>query len=224
LSENATPIHPTTGRRSLLPSSSTRRPIGDHLAAGLPRREDDGLTTFHGCITDGLGSACPPVTRQRRQGKEEAPALGHVPFWFKPVSAFGLLDLTTFISSSPELAMPSTLAPDRIGVGSRRTPSRDIRPLEGEDTLSQELRTVGLLRPHVLVGYRWSHTGLHPGCKSSYNRYIRSFVSQPPQIRACTSRAPGSSSHEFVTRAIRRRYVDMVQVTRYLPGFASTAS
>ena len=34
---------------------------------------------------------------------------------------------------------------------------------------------------------------------------------------------PGSSSHEFATRAIRRRYVDMVQVTMYLPGFASTA-
>ena len=45
----------------------------------------------------------------------------------------------------------------------------------------------------------------------------------PPQIRACTSRAPGSSSHEFATRAIRRRYVDMVQVTMYLPGFSSTA-
>ena len=144
-------------------------------------------------------------------------------FWFKPVSAFGLLDLTTFISSSPELAMPSTLAPDRLGVGSRRNPSRDIRPPEGEDTLSQELRTVGLLRPHVLVGYRWSYIGLCPGYKSSHNRYIRSFVSQPPQIRACTSRAPGSSSHEFATRAIRRRYVDMVQVTMYLPGFPSTA-
>ena len=29
--------------------------------------------------------------------------------------------------------------------------------------------------------------------------------------------APGSSSHEFATRAIRCRYVDMVQVTMYLP-------
>ena len=109
-------------------------------------------------------------------------------FWFKPVSAFGLLDLTTFISSSPGLAMPSTLAPDRLGVGSRRIPSRDIRPPEGEVTLSQELRTVGLLRPHVLVGYRWSYIGLCPGCKSSHNRYIRSFVSQFPQIRTCPSK------------------------------------
>src|SRR5208337_3383059 len=64
--------------------------------------------------------------------------------------------------------------------------------------------------------------GLRPGRKTSHNRYIRSFVSHPPQIRACTSRAPGSSSHEFATRAIRRRYVDMVQVTMYLPGFSST--
>ena len=38
-------------------------------------------------------------------------------------------------------------------------------PGSGEVTLSQELRTVGLLRPHVLVGYQWSHTGLCPGCR-----------------------------------------------------------
>ncbi len=125
---------------------------------------------------------------------------GHVPFWFKPVSAFGLLDLTTFISSSPGLAMPSTLAPDRVGVGSRWIPSRDIQPPEGEVTLSQELRTVGLLRPHVLVGFRWSYIGLCPGCKSSHNRLIRSFVSRLPQIRACPIKAPGSSCHLFATR------------------------
>jgi len=52
--------------------------------------------------------------------------------------------------------------------------------------LSQELRTVGLLRPHVLVGYQWSHTGLHSGRKTSHNRYIRSFVSQSPQNRTGT--------------------------------------
>ena len=138
--------------------------------------------------------------------------------------AFGLLDLTTFISSSPELAMPSTLAPNRLSASSRRALSREARPpWVGEVTLSQELRTARSPRPHVLVGYQWSHTGLRPGRKTSHNRYIRSFVSHPSQIRACTSRAPGSSSHEFATRAIRRRYVDMVQVTMYLPGFSSTA-
>jgi hypothetical protein len=66
-----------------------------------------------------------------------------------------LLVLTTFIGSSPELAMPSTLVPDRLGASSRRIPSREIRPPgSGEDTLSPELRTAGLPRPHVLVGYR----------------------------------------------------------------------
>ena len=99
-------------------------------------------------------------------GEEGAPAPGHLPFWFKPVSAFGLLKFTTFISSSPELAMPSTLAPDRLSASSRRVLSRETRPPgSGEVTLSQELRTVGLLRPHVLVGYQWSHTGLCPGCR-----------------------------------------------------------
>src|SRR4051794_22063724 len=46
--KGSTPIRPITGRPSLLPSSSTRRPISDRLAAGLPRREDDGLTTSRG--------------------------------------------------------------------------------------------------------------------------------------------------------------------------------
>ncbi len=44
----STPIRSITGRHSLPPSSSTRRPIGNPLAEGLPREEDDGLTTFHG--------------------------------------------------------------------------------------------------------------------------------------------------------------------------------
>jgi hypothetical protein len=161
--DDSTPIRPVTGRYSLLPSSFTRRPIGDHLAAGLPRGEDDGLTTSHGRIADGAGSASSPVARTATAGDGRGPCTWPRTVWFKPISAFGLLDLTTFISSSPELALPSTLAPDRLGVSSRRIPSREDRPPHrGEVTLSQELRTAGLLRPHVLVGYRWSHTGLCP--------------------------------------------------------------
>ena len=49
-------------------------------------------------------------------------------------------------------------------------------------------------------------------------------TSPPLEIRACTSlAAPGSSSRQPATCAIRRRHVDMVQVTMYLPGFSSTA-
>src|SRR5262249_35243231 len=66
-------------------------------------------------------------------------------------------------------------------------PSREPRPPgSGEDTLSPELRTAGLLRPHVWVGYQWSHTGFRLGRKASRNRSIRSLVSQSPQNRTCT--------------------------------------
>src|SRR6516164_8216456 len=73
-------------------------------------------------------------------------------------------------------------------------PSREPRPPDsGEVSLSQELRTAGLLQPHVLVGYQWSHTGLCPGRKTSHNRYIRSFVSQSPQVGSRTgARTVGS--------------------------------
>ena len=46
--DDSTPIPPATGGHSLLPSSSARRPIINLLAEGLPREEDDGLTTFYG--------------------------------------------------------------------------------------------------------------------------------------------------------------------------------
>src|SRR5512135_2797274 len=113
---------------------------------------------------DGLGSASPPVAPTATAGEGGYPYTWPRTFWFKPLSAFGLLVLTTFISSSPGLAMPSTLAPDRLGASSRRALSREARPpWVGEVTLSQELRTARLPRPHVLVGYQWSHTGLRPG-------------------------------------------------------------
>ena len=161
---------------------------------------------------DGLGSASPPVAPTATTGEGRHPCTWPRTFWFKPLSAFGLLDLTTFISSSPELAMPSTLAPNRFSASSRRALSREARPpWVGEVTLSQELRTARSPRPHVLVGYQWSHTGLRPGRKTSHNRYIRSFVSHPPQIRACTSRAPRKSG---VGSSFRARMMNRHRISR----------
>ena len=154
---------------------------------------------------DGLGSASPPVAPTATTGEGRHPCTWPRTFWFKPLSAFGLLDLTTFISSSPELAMPSTLAPNRLSASSRRALSREARPpWVGEVTLSQELRTARSPRPHVLVGYQWSHTGLRPGRKTSHNRYIRSFVSHPPQIRGSnndelTPNCPRGSNNDELT-------------------------
>src|SRR5271165_3674628 len=123
-------------------------------------------------------------------GEWGAPAPGHLPFWFKPVSAFGLLEITAFISSSPGLAMPPTLAPDRLGASSRRVLSRETRPPgSGEVSLSQELRTVGLLRPHVLVEYQWSHTGLCPGCRPVITA-----------TSAASCRTPSFSGHGYPTQ------------------------
>ena len=93
-----------TGRPSLPPSFSTCRPLGSLLTAGLPRREDNGFATFHGCIKGGVGSASPPVARMATAGDGMSLCTRPRTFWFKLVSAFGLLDLTTFISSSLELA------------------------------------------------------------------------------------------------------------------------
>ena len=158
---------------------------------------------------DGLGSASPPVAPTATTGEGRHPCTWPRTFWFKPLSAFGLLDLTTFISSSPELAMPSTLAPNRLSASSRRALSREARPpWVGEVTLSQELRTARSPRPHVLVGYQWSHTGLRPGRKTSHNRYIRSFVSHPHRSGLAHHGHHGSSSHEFATgRSLVNRLV-----------------
>ena len=155
---------------------------------------------------DGLGSASPPVAPTATTGEGRHPCTWPRTFWFKPLSAFGLLDLTTFISSSPELAMPSTLAPNRLSASSRRALSREARPpWVGEVTLSQELRTARSPRPHVLVGYQWSHTGLRPGRKTSHNRYIRSFVSHPPTD-------PGL----HITREIRCRFIILARKAELL--------
>src|SRR5208337_2724420 len=170
-------------------------------------------------IMDGLGSASPPVAPTATTGEGRHPCTWPRTFWFKPLSAFGLLDLTTFISSSPELAMPSTLAPNRLSASSRRALSREARPpWVGEVTLSQELRTARSPRPHVLVGYQWSHTGLRPGRKTSHNRYIRSFVSHPPQIRTCGTRNSSRHTSSIHLPSAYNRVFGTSPVGRMVPG------
>jgi hypothetical protein len=45
--------------------------------------------------------------------------------------------------------------------------------------LSQELHTVGLLLPHVLVGYRWQNIGLSPDDSGSTAMYATSCRNFP---------------------------------------------
>ena len=170
-------------------------------------------------------------------GEEEAPAPGHLPFWFKPVSAFGLFKFTTFISSSPELAMPSTLVLDRLSASSRRVLSRKTRPPgSGEVTLSQELRTVGFLRPHVLVGYQWSHTGLCPGCQpvitatSAASCRTPLYISMAPNrailtaktIRLSSLAAARPETIRSQSEALQRQWLQACLPSAAMPTFSST--
>jgi len=64
-----------------------------------------------------------------------------------------------------------------------------------EATLSRELRTVGLLRPHVSVGYRRQNARLRHLLTSACNKYRHDFVSQPasePCVRLSPHTAPRS--------------------------------
>src|SRR5271166_4772357 len=60
----------------------------------------------------------------------------------------------------------------------------------------------------------------HPALAASFRDVAR--LKRTEQIRACRLPAPASSSHEVATSAIRRRYVDMDQVSMYLACFPST--
>ena len=94
----------------LCPPSHQQPPCEGPTSRG-GRRAYHVLRMNHGWFRLCL-SAGGPTTATTGEGRH--PCTWPRTFWFKPLSAFGLLDLTTFISSSPELAMPSTLAPNRL--------------------------------------------------------------------------------------------------------------
>ena len=72
-----------------------------------------GLTVFHLSNKKGVGSVCLPMVVCPCNSKEDELS-NHLPFWLKPISIFGLSSLTEFINSSPELALPFSLAPFRM--------------------------------------------------------------------------------------------------------------
>ncbi len=102
---NSPSIRPITGRPSLAPSSLPRCPVG--LPCGSPSREGGQRGYFvHLLDRRGLGRASRPVALHPRQRSVEASVPGHIPFWFRPVSIFGLSNITAFNSTSPGLTLP----------------------------------------------------------------------------------------------------------------------
>src|SRR5512138_1008461 len=81
-----------------------------HLAAGLPSREDDGLTTSHRRNPRGLGPALTPVALRLRRGTSQPPDLAT----YRLVQAYQHLWLVSVYGAcggSPGLALPRAPGP-----------------------------------------------------------------------------------------------------------------
>jgi hypothetical protein len=111
-------ISPITEELSLAPSSCTRCSIGSPYGSLSLLGEQRAFHVLHS-YHDGLGSACPPEVVLSAKGNGTLPVPGLIPFWFELISIFSSLIFTAFKSSSPVLAVPSTLAPDHLDAGSR---------------------------------------------------------------------------------------------------------
>ena len=106
----ATPIRSITDRPSFSPASCPRSPIGCSYEPPTPR---GGLRAYHVPLTQpsGLGRVSGPVARHLRQGNAEAPAPGHLPFWFKPSSSFRV----RYKGTTPGLSNITALATLHLG-------------------------------------------------------------------------------------------------------------
>jgi hypothetical protein len=106
-SDVATRIRPITGRRSLFPTPLPAPPwVG--LATFLPslQKERYGLTTFHKVARLGLGALYSPVSYGVHDRVKARPCTRYSAVWPKPLSIFGLLEVTTFIKSSHVFTIP----------------------------------------------------------------------------------------------------------------------
>ena len=82
-----------------------------HLAARLPSREDDGLTTLHRRNPAWVRPRLYAGGTSSAPGEFGAPGPGHVPFWSKPISTFGLSFVYDAYGGSPGLAIPRAPGP-----------------------------------------------------------------------------------------------------------------
>jgi hypothetical protein len=84
------------------------------LAVRLPLREEQRGYFVHPYNHAG-GRSCLWTGGASSAAEEKvASAPGHIPFWFKPVSIFGLFGLTVFTALQLVLTCPGLLAPDRL--------------------------------------------------------------------------------------------------------------
>jgi hypothetical protein len=103
---DATSIRPITERLSLFPI--LLYPQHHWFTLRLPTffEEYYGLTVFVLSNMSGLGRSLFAGGFNVHDRRVDSPCASHTPFWFKPVSIFGLSHLTTFIENSHMLAIP----------------------------------------------------------------------------------------------------------------------
>src|SRR5882724_848566 len=115
-----------------------------------------------------------------RKGRVLVPAT--VPFWLKPSSTFGLLSLTMFIERSPGFAIPSILAPLRLGADRDIGPSRFRCQSADCGSIVRRHCTRRYLPAHLrripLMG-QWDVSWHH----AKHNNDSDDFMSQPPPVR-----------------------------------------
>jgi hypothetical protein len=129
-----------------------------HLTAGLPSREDDGLTTLHRRNPRGLGPALTPVALHLRRMSLQHPGLATYlfgPSLSAPLACLCLRRLWRFTWVGPTTRPWSPTAAVLAVAISARAP---IATLAGEDPLSRGLRTPPLPATHASVGDCWQNS------------------------------------------------------------------
>ena len=128
-------------------------PHGLALRLAFPDGRDTGLPRSTRVPLDDLGSACPPVAQHLREtmGKRLHLATSLLVQASQPLWLVGSHDVYQRFTCVSHVIPPSL--PTAPGLAVVRALSRVAHHLFGEATLSQELHTARLPRPHVLVGY-----------------------------------------------------------------------
>ncbi len=132
--------------------------LSAHLTAGLPSREDDGLTTLHRRNPRGLGPAFTPVALHLCRMSLQHPDLATYrfgPSLSAPLACLCLRRLRRFTWVGHTTRPWSPTAAVLAVAISARAP---IATLAGEDTLSRGLRTPPLPATHASVGDCWQNS------------------------------------------------------------------
>ena len=144
------------------------------FTTGFPLWESYGFTMFRFYANERV--RCLLVRRwlfSLRAGKGEPYAPKPLTFWFKPISIFGLLVLTTFIAVHICYPYRSILAPVPPDAGSRHLASQfNDHSYECGYIVPRAIAKMDYSFLHVLVGYQQQNTGSHCGShmRQAYKR------------------------------------------------------